>query len=138
MKRVNLESPMRSCEHWQGYLKLCMQDSISRGEAPFASHAMYPFFLNDDRTEERELGIEMGMEYLVKAQAVVFYVDHGMSPGMLVALDRALEYKKRVEFRCIMEDKFAEDFYRNVFNQMKALYHPKAEQAVLEEVEGND
>lgn len=122
MKRVNLESPMRGCNNWQAYLKLCMKDSMDRGEAPFASHAMYPFFLDDDDPKQRRQGLEMGHEYLQKSQAVVFYVDLGMSPGMLIALDRALAFKKRVEFRCIHEDKFAEDFYREVHRNMKEAY----------------
>jgi len=50
-----------------------------RGEAPYASHALYtqPGVLDDSIPVERETGIEAGLEWGAKADATVVYVDRG-------------------------------------------------------------
>jgi hypothetical protein len=53
-----------------------------RGEAPIASHLLFPGILDDDVADERELGIKAGLAWLVIAEASVVYVDHGISAGM--------------------------------------------------------
>lgn len=47
------------------YLRFCLRDSILRGEAPFASHAIYtqPWVLDDRDPEERALGIACGFAF---------------------------------------------------------------------------
>lgn len=67
------------------YLRRCVLDSISRGEAPFASHAMYPCVLDENTPEERALGIQCGFNWLDRADYQIFYVDHGWSLGMKIA-----------------------------------------------------
>jgi len=66
------------------YLRACMRDSIMRGEAPFASHALYtqPGVLDDNDPEERALGISLAGPFLARAKIHAFYVDLGMSDGM--------------------------------------------------------
>ena len=53
------------------YLRACMRDCLSRGEAPFASHALYtqPGVLDDGDPAERAHGIEAGFAWRAVAHA---------------------------------------------------------------------
>lgn len=100
MKKVIIESPFagdvkRNIE----YAKLCLKDSLNRGEAPFASHLLYTQVLNDEISEERELGIKAGFEWGNVADLRAFYIDYGISPGMKKA---RLEGKIDFVFRKIL------------------------------------
>jgi hypothetical protein len=68
-----------------------MADSLARGEAPFASHALYtlPGVLDDDVPEERRRGMEAGFAWGEAADQVAVYVDLGVSRGMLEGCERA-------------------------------------------------
>lgn len=71
------------------YLWACIDDSaVVRGEAPFASHMMYPGPLNDKIPIERAIGINAGLAWAAVAERAVFYIDFGMSPGMRAAQER--------------------------------------------------
>lgn len=72
------------------YLRQALRDSLFRGEAPFASHALYTQegVLDDNIPAERERGIEAGHAWSQAAQKVVVYSDLGISPGMKLGLDR--------------------------------------------------
>jgi len=86
MKRVVIESPYAGAvEANLEYLQECIRDSLSRGEAPFASHQMYTDALDDRVPEQRKLGINAGFIWWVEAELIVFYLDHGMSDGMAAA-----------------------------------------------------
>jgi hypothetical protein len=109
MIKIQLESPFRGSERATpndhvGYLQACIRDSITRGEAPFASHQMYTQALDDTIPEEREAGIRAGYEWMQHAEKVVFYEDLGWSPGMRQARLQAGALKKPVEFRRILND----------------------------------
>jgi hypothetical protein len=87
MKRVIIESPYRGANQAErlrnvSYLKRCIRDCIMRGESPYASHGMLPGALDEDKPEERLLGIEAGYEWWNVANAVIFYTDYGWSQGM--------------------------------------------------------
>jgi len=81
------------------YLKKCIKHSIALGETPFASHGFYTRYLDDTNPCDRELGISMGFKYHQAAVKCVFYVDRGMSKGMLAGLQRAIDLKLPTEFR---------------------------------------
>ena len=85
MKRVIIESPYAG-EIGRNllYVRECMRDSLMRGEAPFASHALYTQegILRDAVPEERSKGIEAGFAWRVPGVLTVFYVDLGWSNGM--------------------------------------------------------
>lgn len=94
MKRrrsVVVESPFagpdqEAIERNQTYARFCLHDClVNHGEAPFASHLLYtqPNVLRDDVPEERELGIQAGLEWAMHADATVIYTDLGESPGMV-------------------------------------------------------
>ena len=83
------------------YLRRCLRDSWAQGEHPLASHAYYPFFLDESKESERNEGIEAGYRMWPLAQYIVFYTDYGMSPGMEKALDRAVYLHRDVRTRAI-------------------------------------
>ncbi len=106
MRRVIVESPYagdveRNCR----YLTACLRDCLLRGEAPFASHALYtlPGVLEERLPQERALGIEAGLAWGIAAEASVVYTDLGVSPGMQVGIERAHAQGRPVIFRTLPE-----------------------------------
>lgn len=93
------------------YLRECMADSFARGEAPFASHGIYPGCLDDTKPEERRKGMEAGFVWGANAMHVVVYVDHGITPGMAEGISRARVLGKPVYFRSLvpLEAGFCDD-----------------------------
>ncbi len=83
------------------YLRRCMHDCFMRGEAPYASHALYtqPGVLDDDSDTERKLGMEAGFLWGDKAEACVVYQDRGVSSGMRAGIERAQERGQQIEYR---------------------------------------
>lgn len=111
MNRVIIESPFKGrneCEEDSNiiYAKACMQDSLSRGEAPFASHLLYTQegILNDSIPDQRKQGIEAGHAWLKVADYAAFYIDRGISEGMRAALIACNVLGIRFEFRKIHND----------------------------------
>jgi len=100
--KVIIESPYRGeVERNKAYLKICMLDSIERGEAPSASHKLYTDVLDDNDPYERALGIELGFAWLKAADLVAFYIDFGMSSGMAACLEdiRTARFRVKSEIR---------------------------------------
>lgn len=102
MRKVILESPysgfvQRNIE----YARLCVKDSLLRGESPIASHLLYTQegILDDLIPEERNLGIDAGLAWLSVADAHVFYDDYGYSSGMKYAMKNS---KLPIELRKIL------------------------------------
>lgn len=90
MRKVIIESPYAGDTYGNTqYLKRCLRDSIDRGEAPIASHLIYPFVLREDLKDQRNLGIQLGFEWWSAADRICFYIDKGYSSGMLAAQERA-------------------------------------------------
>ena len=96
--RVIVESPYAGhIERNLRYLRACMADSLSRDEAPFASHALYtqPGVLRDDVAGERALGIEAGFAWRSVADLTAVYTDLGITPGMKLGMQHAKQYELR-------------------------------------------
>jgi hypothetical protein len=92
MRRVIVESPFAGdVDANLTYVRACMRDCLLRGEAPLASHALYTQsgVLNDEVPAERAHGIDAGHAWMYGAEAVVVYVDRGMSSGMEQGIARA-------------------------------------------------
>ena len=92
MNRVMIESPFASSGSktagiYRKYLEACIFDSLERGEAPFASHGFYTQWLRDSDPTEREKGMACGKVWVETANIIAFYVDYGMSPGMIKMLE---------------------------------------------------
>jgi hypothetical protein len=104
MKLVIIESPYAGdLERNLTYAFRAMLHSMSRGEAPFASHLQYTLFLDDKDPIERKLGIECGHAWMEQADLVVVYQDLGISPGMEIGIKRALNLGIPIEYRFIGE-----------------------------------
>jgi hypothetical protein len=112
VRRVIVESPFagkspEAAERNLRYLRACLRDCLLRGEAPFASHAIYtqPGVLDDAIPAEREHGIQAGFAWRSAADATVVYEDLGISGGMAYGIDHANELAKveghDVEFRTL-------------------------------------
>lgn len=105
MKKVIIESPYAGdVEVNVRYARKCVKHSLSLGEAPIASHLLYTQegILDDDKPEERKLGINAGLAWLDEADLHVFYLDLGWSKGMLAAFDESLIECRFVEIRYIL------------------------------------
>jgi hypothetical protein len=107
MKLVIVESPYSNeVERNIRYVRACMADCIRRGEAPFASHALYtqPGVLDDTVQMERDLGMEAGFAWRSAAEATIVYVDRGWSDGMRRGIAHAKELKQPVYIRVLGGD----------------------------------
>ena len=101
---VILESPYAGdIEKNVAYARACVRDSLSRWEAPIASHLLYtqPGILNDQVEAERQWGMDAGLAWAKKADATVVYCDHGISNGMRYGIDNAIRAGRPVEHRLI-------------------------------------
>jgi hypothetical protein len=107
MRCVILESPFSGPNIWQRWLnkryaRKCLKDSLSRGEAPIASHLLYTQVLDDRIIEERKQGIEAGLAWLNVADATVVYTDRGISNGMRHGIATATRAEVPIEYRSII------------------------------------
>lgn len=102
MRRVVVESPYGGDVAGNvDYARRCIVDCLKRGESAIASHLLYtqPGILDDAVVVERQLGIAAGLAWHQVADAVVFYMDRGMSMGMQAAENHANFSGKIVERR---------------------------------------
>ncbi len=105
MIKVILESPYAGdIERNVKYARMCVRDSILRGESPIASHLLYTQdgILKDEIPEERQLGIDVGLAWKNVADKHVFYIDYGYSNGMLYAKQYSVENNIPIEERKIL------------------------------------
>ena len=92
MPIVIIESPYAGdVERNLRYVRAAMRDSLLRGEAPYASHALYtqPGVLDDKDPSERRLGMDGAAPYRKRADWTAFYTDLGTSPGIEEGLELA-------------------------------------------------
>jgi hypothetical protein len=75
-----------------------------RGESRIGSQLLYmqPGILEDGILEERRLGIAAGHSWLLSTEAVVVYVDRGISQGMREAIGVASAAGVPVELRLLL------------------------------------
>lgn len=83
------------------YLKDCVLDCLRRGESPYASHAIFPQFLDDDNIEERALGIGAGLAWAEAAKYIVVYTDLGLTTGMRYAMEAHKKAGRVIEYRSL-------------------------------------
>lgn len=115
-----IESPFAGStpdEHQRNiyFARLCLKDSLLRGEAPFASHLLYPQVLEDFAPEERALGIRCNIEWALKARNIAVYTTLGISPGMREGIEGAVAGFKqgsldyRIVYRDYLNDRLEQD-----------------------------
>lgn len=104
MKLVIIESPYAGDVIKNvAYARLCVKDSLHRGEAPIASHLLYTqdSILDDNVPAERKLGIEAGQAWGRVADLYAVYTDYGVSLGMKHGIETARKLGVTVEFRSL-------------------------------------
>jgi hypothetical protein len=104
MRLVIIESPFAGdTETNIKYARACVKDSLSRGEAPIASHLLYtqPGILNDNDSLERQWGIDAGLAWRRVADASIVYTDKGISKGMQYGIIEAEKAGIPVEYRSL-------------------------------------
>lgn len=107
MRLVIIESPYSGdIEANVAYARRALHDSISRGEAPLASHLLYtqPGVLIDKSKWERHHGMVMGWEWIRHADRVALYCDRGISTGMLAGLKCTLDLNRPYVFRWLDDE----------------------------------
>jgi hypothetical protein len=105
MRRVIIESPYAGeTERNITYARAAVRDSLQRGEAPVAWHLLYtqPRILDDGVADERQWGIRAGLAWLAAADAVVAYIDRGITLGMQSAIAAAEQAGMAVEYRSLI------------------------------------
>ena len=104
MRLVIIESPFAGdVEVNVEYARLAVRDSLSRGEAPIASHLLYTQegILDDDIPSERQWGIDAGLSWRAVADASIVYTDRGITGGMKYGIAAAKGAGLTVEYRSI-------------------------------------
>lgn len=99
---VSLESPFASDPLANiAYAYEACKDSISKGESPYASHLLFPQFLDDKDPTQRAEGLRLSDAWRHQAAKIIFYLDKGWSAGMQHALDFVKTHGKHAEFRVL-------------------------------------
>jgi hypothetical protein len=86
MRRVILLTAYDGSDEHQSYLSDCLSDSLLRGEAPFAP--FYPGVLDPRIAGENQLAELALRSWLTICDALVIYVDYGVSERMRQAMRR--------------------------------------------------
>ena len=104
MKLVIIESPYAGdIQRNTTYARRAVADSLSRGEAPIASHLLYtqPGVLDDTDPAQRAQGIAAGLAWGVHAEMTAVYIDRGTTPGMAEGIARAVSDGRTIDYRSI-------------------------------------
>lgn len=83
------------------YAQEALRDSLHRGEAPFASHLLYPQVLDDTVDAERYQGIQGQLAHIDAAGFIAVYVDRGISAGMAEAIVYSLKHGYEIQLRAL-------------------------------------
>lgn len=156
MKLVVVESPfgskdkdLRVIRRNILYLRHCLRDSLGRGEAPYASHGLYPqpYILDDHDPEERAWGIEAGLAWGDVAALRAVYWDLGVTSGMEKGIARAEERGQLIENRNLTPDLMdafqraqADDNVLNpehlaaLFQKLQQKHGPEATGVIFQEI----
>lgn len=86
------------------YTMLAVRDSLSRGEAPYASHLFFTQMLDDNDTTERQMGMDAGLTICRHAEQTAVYEDLGTSRGMEYGIEAAQKAGRAVVRRCLFPE----------------------------------
>lgn len=106
MNRVFIATPYRATDaatllRNRKYALSCLLDSTERGEAPFASHLLYPQVLSDADPDLRDYGIRCGICFLEVCHVLAVYEDYGISEGMGLEIQAAQRAGIPIVFRSL-------------------------------------
>jgi hypothetical protein len=103
---VMIESPYKGdnykdLDRNMEYLRAALHDCLLRGEAPFASHAIYTQVLDDKDPAERDCGIKAGFAFREASAYTVVYEDLGVTPGMKLGIEDSIKKHIPVKYRSL-------------------------------------
>jgi hypothetical protein len=90
VKLAIVESPYKGdIKRNEKYARRAMAFLLRYNYAPLASHLLYTQedVLNDEVEKERQQGINAGFAWGKRADIICFFMDYGMSSGMIKALE---------------------------------------------------
>jgi hypothetical protein len=112
------------------YARLALLNSLSRGEAPLASHLLYTQVWSE-RDDLRDAGIKAGVEMHHRCDTVALYVDLGLSNGMKLADQHAELLQVNRERRIILDAQTGDP--RDYLNRLPFVAFPYLEELLAEE-----
>lgn len=83
----------------------CRWAAMECGVIPIAPHLLFPQFLDDENPQEREHGIQMGLELLADCKQF-FYFGDTITPGMVTEITKA--YDLNIPTRHVSGDELKE------------------------------
>ncbi len=91
-------------------------------QAPYTPHLLFTQFMDDDDPEERDLAIELNLEFLEKADELWVFMDqkHGVyiiSKGMQLEINHAWALDLKIRFFTILCQPIPDDSPMLPFNQ---------------------
>jgi len=83
------------------FARACVRDCLLLGEMPFASHLLYPQpgILDDEKENERFLGMNAGLALVKNADRTIVYENFGISRGMEYGIESAKKAGRPIEYR---------------------------------------
>lgn len=105
-KKVVIETPYSSedvtmIQRHLKYAKLCLEDSLNRGEAPLMGHILYSAVLNDRVAVSHDIGFISHLSWIDVCDLLVVYTDYGISPAMQAAINQAKLKSRLTEYRML-------------------------------------
>ena len=83
---------VRNIQRAQHYCRM----AIKEGHTPFAPHLFFPQLLDEDKPEERTLGIQMGLEFLNLCSEMWVFGDP--TPGMKEEIIYAVKHQIPIRY----------------------------------------
>lgn len=80
------------------YARGLVKYAVNRGWTPICPHLYLPQILDDNKPEERETALRVGLELLNSCDLILVGNRHGISEGMQAEIDRALELGMLVRY----------------------------------------
>jgi hypothetical protein len=110
MRRVILEVPYTGWSwHHLAYAQSCMDDCLAHRDAPMVGHLLYPPRFGPS-------AMDAALAWESTCQALVLYLDLGMTHNMRQAIVRAVECQRPVELRVLQSDN--EPLARRIHNAL--------------------
>lgn len=94
MKKAYICSPYRAntpagVEKHKEYARQLLKWAVAHGYAPICPHLYIPEVLNDENPEERETGLNIGLELLTACEVIIVGTTYGISEGMFAEMKQA-------------------------------------------------
>lgn len=83
------------------YAKACVQDSLSKHEAPYNGPLLYSQVINDRQNLEHDAGMLSTLSWMKTCDLIAVYADYGITHNMNMIINQAKLYMKKIEYRSL-------------------------------------